>query len=651
MANLNEVQGFVSKQSKSVHDISQSYAHTTALGFLRPMYAHALMPGDRLKFGGTYTCRLNPLVSPAMAKLHMNVDHFFVPASMLYTAAPNILTQTPDLISSFYKDTAFSDKFPLVDLQKYFGSTSRLQFPSVASNHKYCDFGDYQDENFTNIDFDSSSEQETRYLNSFDCDGKSIYRLLEDCHLNPDVIFQTSGDHGEIPDYNPYTFLPAFFPWKLMAYQAAFQNYFRLDNRQRFDVTAYNIDQFSNHDVVPVVATNEAADKFYHKLLTLHYARAYQDYFTSVKVSPLGSPVNQLSSASISEYLSKVQDYLGIDSSRGIASQEVYGTSGSYDGGFNVDNNFPQTVMSSVYYNDQFHDVGVSTIRDIFAVERLLRIFARNEKTYDAQILGQFGFKVPHDVKHELTHIGHDKGTINIGQVVSTAAGSTGNGSTSVLGELAGTGFGFVQMKQRKYTAPCHGFFISIVSIVPEFAYFGTLDKLNFLNDRMSWPIPAFDKLGMQPLFTYETGAQPHFWYGSDEAQRVNQGSVGWQYRWEQFKRKHDRVSRAFMIPDDASKAQGVVNPLSTWVLARRPYNDFVFGRNDVNTPTLPLGAFYVSPKDMDNISLLSYDTGWSDEYVTKPWLIYQYDQLICKFEMNAYLTSWMSPTGEPDLR
>ena len=39
----------------------------------------------------------------------------------------------------------------------------------------------------------------------------------------------------------------------------------------------------------------------------------------------------------------------------------------------------------------------------MFAVEKLLRITGRARKDYDSQVLAHLGFKVPHDVKHELT--------------------------------------------------------------------------------------------------------------------------------------------------------------------------------------------------------------------------------------------------------
>ena len=89
-------------------------------------------------------------------------------------------------------------------------------------------------------------------------------------------------------------------------------------------------------------------------------------------------------------------------------------------------------------------------------------ITGRTKKTYDAQVLAHYGVEVPHDVKHDITLIGHDTYPIHVGEVTSLAA--TNDAS---LGDLAGKGWAQSpnDVKKHKFTAPCHGVIMTIFSV------------------------------------------------------------------------------------------------------------------------------------------------------------------------------------------
>ena len=297
-----------------------------------------------------------------------------------------------------------------------------------------------------------------------------------------------------------------------------------------------------------------------------------------------------------------------------------------------------------------------SAIRTLFAVDKFLRVYGRAGKTYDDQILAHFGFEVPHDVKHDITHLGHNRFVITSEPVYSSSASPDG----SLLGQVGGQGSAGIETDGDKFTAPVHGVFMCIVHAVTKPRYQNTFSKLHLLTDRLSFPIPEFDKLGMQPMFAYE--AQPIFF----DAEIDSTIRIGWQYRYEQFKRKYNRVSLAYntALPaslgadDQPMSMQGVgANAFNPWVLSREAFN--YSNSFDGNQPdelnfesydNLSRNTFYERPDALNNIMVVQYDGSWKNDYFKYPHLMFQQDPLIFDFKCECKKVSWMSETGEPDL-
>ena len=64
----------------------------------------------------------------------------------------------------------------------------------------------------------------------------------------------------------------------------------------------------------------------------------------------------------------------------------------------------------------------------------------RDWETYEAQLKAQFGVTPDNCDYCSVRFLGSYDSTINIGEVTASAAGETGTGSKSVLGQLAGEG-------------------------------------------------------------------------------------------------------------------------------------------------------------------------------------------------------------------
>lgn len=621
MPNLNSLPQHVANLPRTGFDMGQSFGFTMSTGMLLPCYQDFLNPGESVYINSSMMARTQPMVSPAMVDVDFYIDWFFVPMPMIYTAFPSVRWQTNDFLSSFF-DNQTDSPF----------ESSSVGLPLIDVNHSLYGPGTTLE---TIKQYKESFGVEHYFAgglgNRFDCIGKSVYRLAD--HL------------GYVPDYVP-TGLgmvgnPNVFPVFPAAYQAIYQNYYRQDERERRNISCYNLDRQITHDL---------PDLFFEGLFQLRYRPYRLDYFTSVKSAPIINPINLTgndnvsasSSDSLTSILTSVDSYL--------SSSDLRGTnrSGTVDVNL-VPSRYPSTVVSSDPSSETVTQVsgtagslGVSTaqLRSMFAVEKLLRITGHAKKDYDSQVLAHFGFRVPHDVKHELTHIYTQHGLLHIGEVVSTS--DTYNGSDgSSLGELGGQGYLGIKPlmhkdkpSPKKFVAPCDGVIMAIVSCVPRPRYYGGFDKQNGITDRLKLYQPEFDRLGMQPLFWYESN---YAFFNTPQSA----GRLGWQYRYEQFKRKYDRVSMAFASPSNG------VNNYSSWVYARR-FGDSYSGTG--NFADHVLDETLCPPTALNNIMRMPYNTAWSDSYDASPWLSYAQDPFICDFRANVKKVSYMSATGEPML-
>lgn len=591
--NLNGMPDHRANLSRTGFDTSQEFAFTSSVGMILPVYQDFLNVGESVHFSGDLITRTQPLVTAAMCDVDVWLDWFFVPASMLFTLWPSKRWLTNDLLSDMFDGLGgMNDSFPVYDIEYY------------LTQNEVWEYNDVPNIFYRNIP----------YGQGFECIGKSSFRLANHFGFNPYGIFK--GEGGASTDYASAD-NPNVFPLFPLAYQAIFQDYYRvpLDDFVKRNVSSFNTDSYFATDT-PIKDQNKC-------LFALQYRPRHFDYFTGFKVSPLTSITNMGSDdADISAFLSKVDSYLS--SSDNKLADETGDTA-------------DLSMATQFGMFNTYENLGTAQLRNMFAVEKLVRVTGRAKKDYDSQVLSHFGFKVPHDVKHELTHICQQHTIIHIGEVISTSDTYDGSNGSS-LGAIGGKGYGVINSKKPyRFTAPVDGIFMCCYSSAPRQRYFGTFDKQNCLTDRLSFYQPEFDKLGMQPLFEYEAKG---YWPNTAS------NRIGWQYRYEQWKRKYNRVSEAFAAPD--LDYQRVNNNVS-WVNATRPFATAFKYAPQSNIGVDGKGLF-VQPTDINQIMVVPYDPFWSSEYLENAPIMFYTDPFIHAFRANVKKVSTMSSFGEPDL-
>lgn len=627
MADLTKKEQHVAHLGKTVFPMNQGYAFTSSTGMILPVYQDLLNVGESVYINSQLIARSQPLVTAAMADIHFNVDWFFVPLSMLYTLFPNTRWKTNDVISDLFINQSGNPSLvntqylPLCDIDATLlgtGSTASYynEVSGIPSDGLTSEFGS------------------ARVLS---------FRLADMLGFNPRAALM-SPQTGRVDEFNPNV-----FPWQALAYQAIYQNYYRDDDWERRRIDSFNVDLRYTAASVPFVG-------YQRGLFQLHFHRRYGDYFNVTKAQPYLSGLNLLGTSSnlpdtVSQFRGALRDYLAVTggtyegyssvdpvSSEGVVGYDVRaGSVGSAeDPQFSsaTKNLYSQSSVGGEQFADNFSST--ASLRDMFAYEKLLRIIGMSKKDYDHQVLAHFGFRVPHDVKHELTHIFGQHSIMHIGEVVSTADTFDGN-SGSALGSIGGKGYAVINRDKHdhKFTAPVDGVLMAVTYSVPEVSYIDVFDKQLSVTSSNDLFMPEFDKLGSQPLYGYEVNP-----FGNGGSYLI----LGWQHRYLQWKMKYNKASFAF-YQNNTSHA---VNTYSPWILTARPLRESY--QVGVDPSSLSYRNFLCDGSDINNIMQVPYTSAWSDDYVQSPWLIYQTDPFIEVFKASVKKVSTMSPYGDPDL-
>ena len=199
---------------------------------------------------------------------------------------------------------------------------------------------------------------------------------------------------------------PTFNPFRLLAYQRIFFDFYRNTDYTANEPRYYNIDNYAGGTALDFPTAGY--------IFQPRYSLWYKDRITSVKPSPLA--VMQSTGSVIPFNGEGLPDSnTGIYLSRSSDSTSL-ALSGSPAG------------------------VNLSRLRASMAYDRLARLTMLSPKTYEAQLKAQFGVTPDNCDYCSVRYLGSYDSTINIGEVTASAAGETGTGSKSVLGQLAGKG-------------------------------------------------------------------------------------------------------------------------------------------------------------------------------------------------------------------
>lgn len=667
MANLNQMPALNNQKGFSMHDLSHYFGIKCSTGHIVPLETDILNPNERIRLKADMFVRMQPLVTPAMVDIDVDIHYFFVPLQMLDINFGRKWSQTREIFTSMISSISDGSNVNK-DLIRFSVSNSFVQYRHFLSDQGYHPVGV--------SDYTSS--------NTLECFGSRIFRLFDYFGLNPYLSLKgttskidSDDDYDDVTDpinddgttgtvgINDYgnTFDPYLFYYQILSYNAIWQYWYRLEDRDKFDNFFFNIDRFNTANSLNWVwynlfhgDVNQVAKML--DMAGIKYAPNRKDYFTSSFRAPVINGLNFLQG--------NTSALFGMLDSNSIFENKQYLTDRSditaYSPVGQDDINYGSpSVVASPYSESDFN---TQTLRLMQAKEKYMNILGRlPRKNYDNLVYALFGENVPHDIKHELSHLGHDHFTINIGQVTSMA--STAG---APLGELAGTGVGSSKSKGVKFTAPVHGVVMAVSAIVPRRMYLGGMLRKNYITTLQDFYNPVYDNLGMQPIYGFELAENG---IANGQYPSINTAILGWQFRYEQWKRNYDRVCHAFAFGNEKSWFNTTtisgLNGLDSQLEGKEDADE------DVANAKQPLlttanDFFYCRPDVLNNVMAIQYSVSWIEQWLTQtrrtesgnnnlvqadlenwylnPSLIYARDPFICLVHIDYTKFSKMSDYG-----
>ena len=545
---------------RNAFDLSQRHLFTAKAGQLLPLCPIELMPHDHVEINASDFMRLMETKNAPFLTMRSVYEFFAVPIHQLWSPFDQFITGMSDYHSDFYTEKGTPRSIPAIDF-------STLKSKLVGNNDALSDILGF-----------SKTEGAKKILDLLGYFGGSLNAMPTDTLL-----------------VNPF---------RILAYNKIYQDWYRNTNYESYDASTFNIDSLTDLTVIPddkVFSTTMSS----YGWLQMHYRNWALDLMTNIRPSLLFKP-----------------DV--------IPSQFFVGNS-------------PLMVRTSIPLNapDYKNDVGVApysnnapvsavnqasvpttaSIRNAFAVDKLCQLMMRAGKTYQDQMKAVFGVEVPVGRDHRCNYLGGFTSDMQISDVTQTS-GNTGGHDTSYLGKIGGKGTSSGSGK-IVFDAKEHCILMCIYSLVPIASYDSyRLDPFNRKLSRGDYFLPEFEDLGMQPLFQSDLNSLPTR-FGGDLSHNLTFTSVcGWQPRYSEYKTAIDQCHGTFR------------DSLSAWCCTRF-HNEFV----SVTPTGISDGYFKINPRVLDQC--LSVNANNYEET----------DQVFGGAYFNIIRVSDMSEQGLPSLK
>lgn len=547
---------------RNAFDLSQKHLFTAHAGMLLPVMTLDLIPHDHVSIQATDFMRCLPMNSAAFMSMRSVYEFFFVPYSQLWHPFDQFITGMNDY-RSILQANQYNKKAPLKVPSFKRKAISELfvtSRPQAELQNSIDIFG-----------FKSSNN----FLRLLDLLGYGVY-------INSDGSERKEAFNKNLNDSEQLSI------FRLAAYQKIYSDFYRNTSYEAPDVESFSLDD---------VKDNLSGLGIFKRFGQLRYRNAQLDYFTNLRPTPLFDFENP--------------DFNGIGSS----TRQKFFTQGEQNVLTQAD--WEYTNMTFPTFKDGENLRGmldVSSIRNAFALDKLMRITQRAGKTYAEQIKAHFGFEVSEGRDGRVNYLGGFDSNIQVGDVTQMS-GTTASPEQGVsikhggylgrvTGKAQGSGTGHIEFDAHE-----HGILMCIYSLVPDMQYDATrIDPFVTKLSRGDFFMPEFEDLGMQPLQTR---------FISDSGNQKEKFK-GWQPRYSEYKTALDINHGQF--------ANG--QPLSYWTVGR--------GRSGETLETFDIASLKINPKWLDSIFAVNYN----GSQLT--------DCLFGGCQFNIQKVSDMSENGEP---
>lgn len=541
---------------RNAFDLSFTSKFTASVGMLLPCFCKEVNPNEHFRINPTMFLRTVPLNSAAYVRLKQYCEFYFVPTRLLWRSFPQFISGTSNQFSQRIYD---GSKFPSVPSVS-FGKL--LSFINSVTDVDACGY--------------SYKNGAVRLL---DLLGYGVNVANVDSLLSQNAT-------------KPFSFNVS--PFRFLAYQKIYFDYYRNAQYESVNVSAFNIDS------VAVPSSGVPSSSLNSPMLSLRYRDWKKDYFNAVSPEFQGN-----------DFMSGQFTPLVFPAGDTDKYQEVKPQTSNYG------SNYMGLLNQTQSTNGQF-TMSVANIRSAFALDKLYRLMSSaKDGSYGEQMKVRFGVDAPDD-DWKSKFIGAIDAPITVADVTTTSdTYDESSNSGAIPGTLYGNGWSSSQ-GVIDFTAKEHGIIMGIFSILPECDYQSDqIDAFNTKLKREDFFVPEFADLGKQPTPIY----QFKFTKDTDMAK-----VLGWNLRYSEYKTSLDMVHGVFNSDDK---------------FQNQSYNAWVAPRNQAlsqysNGATVSF--FKALPSVLNQIMVQEYDG------------TEQTDQFLVNANFGVQAIRPMSIYGEPSL-
>lgn len=468
---------------RNAFDLSRSDIFSASAGMLLPCFVEEVNPNEHFEITPSSFLRTMPLNTAAYTRLKQNVEFYFVPFRLLLRQFPQFIVGTDYKISSFELLNLYKNPLPSIDFQKILLALVRAANSSSSSNISVDALG-------------YPAWRGTLRLLDLLGYGVSASDVVSAAKENPSM---SERDIASVK-VNPF---------RLLAYQKIYYDFYRNPLYELNNPSAYNIDTYYTTSPqgsnVPIWKNELSAS---NDMYMLRYRNWKKDYFNAL--SPYFQGSDYLTDTIPAPSFPGGTGFVASPQSSGNTFSSIYGAS-SEQFGFTINN-----------------------LRSAFALDKLYRLtIAAGDGDYASQIKAHYGFDFPHD-SYKSTFLGGIDAPVTISEVLTTASTERGEAA-----DIFGKGMSANRDKTIRFDSKEHGIILGIFSVVPECDYSSTmLDKFNQKFNREDYYQPEFADLGKQPVDPYE--------FSTEYFNPRQVSPMGYINRYAEYKTKVDKVHGEF---------------------------------------------------------------------------------------------------------
>lgn len=531
-------------------DLSFTSKFTASVGMLLPCFCKEVNPNEHFRINPEMFLRTVPLNSAAYVRLKQYCEFYFVPTRLLWRSFPQFIAGTSNQFSAAISDGSKFSSVPTWDFNTMLKLLTTSGNDSCGYPFKY-----------------------------------GAVRLLD--LLGYGVNVSNVDSLIAANTSKPFSFKVS--PFRMLAYQKIYSDYYRNPLYEAIDVENFNVDNSSSSSSIAAQTAS---------MMYLRYRDWKKDYFNAVSPHFQG---NDFMSSSFSPV---------VFPQVGSSSTEPYGVSRS--------GNFMSGLINISNGDNPIQSFSIANLRSAYALDKLYRLMSSaKDGSYSEQMKTRFGV-VASDDDWKSKFIGAIDAPITIGDVTTT---SDTYDETSQSGAIPGTlyGNGWSQSQGTiDFTSKEHGIIMGIFSILPECDYQSDqIDSFNTKLKREDFFVPEFADLGKQPTPIYQ------FKFNKDtDMSKV----LGWNLRYSEYKTSLDMVHGVFNS-DDKFQNQSY----NAWVAPRnQSLNQYSNGAT--------VSFFKVLPSVLNQVMVQQFNG------------TEQTDQFLVNAAFNVQAIRPMSIYGEPSL-